>query len=181
MKNKTARHLTRLGCLFILAALAVWLFEWNDNKTKAALARQQLSALRTPSEKNPADERFFGDLLIPALELELPVLSTYSQEAMDEYPCLYANDGEHLVVCAHNADSHFGRIGQLGFGDEITIRTSSASYRYQIEKVEVLEPTEVKRMVESDYALTLFTCTPFGVRRVAVRAALCEENADENR
>ncbi|WP_304738478.1 sortase, partial [Dubosiella newyorkensis] len=87
-------------------------------------------------------------------------------------PCLYASDEDHLVICAHNADSHFGRIQQLGFGDPITIQTTTSSYQYKIEKVEILEPSEVDRMVDSEYGLTLFTCTPYGVHRVAVRARL---------
>ncbi len=85
-------------------------------------------------QEQKSNPRFFGQPLIPALELELPVLSTYSQEAMDQYPCLYASDEDHLVICAHNADSHFGRIQQLGFGDPITIQTTTSSYQYKIKK-----------------------------------------------
>ena len=97
-------------------------------------------------QEQKSDPRFFGQPLIPTLEL--PVLSTYSQEAMDQYPCLYASDEDHLVICAHNADSHFGRIQQLGFGDPITIQTTTSSYQYKIEKVEILEPSEVERMID---------------------------------
>ena len=42
-------------------------------------------------------------------------------------------------------------------------------YRYEVVQQETLEKTDVDAMLDSPYDLTLFTCTPGGQLRIAVR------------
>ena len=43
------------------------------------------------------------------------------------------------------------------------------SFSYQVQAVETLEPTAIEDMLSEEWDLTLFTCTPGGQARVAIR------------
>ena len=57
-----------------------------------------------------------GTLKIPALHLELPVLSEWSYPLLRKAPCRYAGSAYkgNLVIAAHNYSSHFGQIKGTG-------------------------------------------------------------------
>ena len=116
---------------------------------------------------------YVGLLQFPDFELELPVQTPYSLEALNTSPCLYAGDPYHnsLVICAHNFDSHFGRLKSMQEGDEVLfIAMDGEVFRYVLSLQEVLQPTSVEEMVTGeDWDMTLFTCTLGGEYRVTAR------------
>ena len=120
---------------------------------------------------------YIGTLKIEKLALELPVLSVCSEENMQKGPCRYAGDScDNLIIAAHNFDSQFGRLGTLAEGDEILFTdTEGTTFTYTLVRTEQLEPTDIQKMTENNPALTLFTCTPGGRNRLALRFTLCEE------
>lgn len=177
MKNtRKGTWLIYTGILLIAAALIVQIVSHQNDAIKTAWARQTVSVMESSNKGQLSDTPYMGVLQIPALDLQLPVFSTYSQQAMEQAPCLYMNDSGHMILCAHNADCHFGRIGTLRFGDRIIIDTSRFRYEYRVEKIEILQPDEVERMTDTSYALTLFTCTPYGQARITVRACMCQNS-----
>ncbi len=166
MKNtRKGTWLIYTGILLIAAALIVQIVSHQNDAIKTAWARQTISAMESSNKGQLSDTPYMGVLQIPALDLQLPVFSTYSQQGMEQAPCLYMND-----LC------HFGRIGTLRFGDRIIIDTSRFRYEYRVEKIEILRPDEVERMTDTSYALTLFTCTPYGQARITVRACMCQSS-----
>ena len=40
---------------------------------------------------------------------------------------------------------------------------------YQVELTEILAPTDIKEMIESDFDLTLYTCTNDNLNRITIR------------
>lgn len=166
MKNtRKGTWLIYTGILLIAAALIVQIVSHQNDAIKTAWARQTISAMESSNKGQLSDTPYMGVLQIPALDLQLPVFSTYSQQGMEQAPCLYMNDSGHMILCAHNADCHFGRID-----------TSRFRYEYRVEKIEILRPDEVERMTDTSYALTLFTCTPYGQARITVRACMCQSS-----
>jgi len=118
---------------------------------------------------------YIGYLAIPSLELELPIMSTWDYERLDVAPCRYYGTmkGEDLVLLAHNFPMHFGKIGKLEPGAEISFTdVEGTTYRYKVAVQESLEATATEAMVQSGYALTLFTCTNDSQSRVVVRCDL---------
>jgi sortase A len=120
---------------------------------------------------------YIGYIAIPALDVELPVLSEWSYPNLKLSPCryvgnLYAGD---LVLCAHNYSSHFGRIHELNSGDEIIFTdVKGKQYDYNVIGIEQHPGTAVEDIKfgnADDWDLTLFTCTLDGQSRVTVRAA----------
>lgn len=161
MKNtRKGTWLIYTGILLIAAALIVQIVSHQNDAIKTAWARQTVSAMESSNKGQLSDTPYMGVLQIPALDLQLPVFSTYSQQTMEQAPCLYMNDSGHMILCAHNADCHFGRID-----------TSRFRYEYR-----VVQPDEVERMTDTSYALTLFTYTPYGQARITVRACMCQSS-----
>ncbi len=115
---------------------------------------------------------YIGTLRIPALELELPVISEWSYPNLKIAPCRYLGSAylNTLVIAAHNYQSHFGTLKNLSEGDAVTFTDMDGNlFCYEVTALETLPPTAIAEMTVSDYDLTLFTCTLGGANRVTVR------------
>jgi LPXTG-site transpeptidase (sortase) family protein len=112
-----------------------------------------------------------GYLSIPALELNLPIMSQWDSARLKIAPCRYFGsvNGEDLVLMAHNYASHFGRIKELKLGDEVIFTDMDGfSTRYLVVNKDVLSPYAVEEVTSGDFDLTLFTCTYGGENRIGV-------------
>ena len=135
-----------------------------------------------PEMEMPAEEidgqKYIGVLRIPALSLELPVISEWSYPSLQIAPCRYAGSAylNNMVIAAHNYYSHFGYLKNLSQGDEVTFTDMDGNvFRYEVAELETLSPFAIEEMTGGDWALTLFTCTVGGQSRVTVRCELKEE------
>jgi len=120
---------------------------------------------------------FIGALQFPTLGLQLPVLRDWDYDNLKTAPCLYYGSiyTDDMVICAHNYNSHFGRLSELKIGDEIIFCTADGElYHYTVGELETLTPTDVEYMTEGEWPLTLFTCTWGGQSRVTVRCEKAE-------
>ena len=115
---------------------------------------------------------YIGILSVPALKLELPVLGEWSYDGLSTSPCRYSGSVylDNLVLAAHNYVSQFGRIGSLDIGDEVIFTDIDGNvFSYRVASVEMLSQYSVKKMTNSEWDLTLFTCTMSGLQRTTVR------------
>lgn len=118
---------------------------------------------------------YVGYLEIPALELKLPVINTWSEFGANIAPCRYIGTAYlgNMVICGHNFSTHFGRLNTLNPGDRIYFRDLEGNlFAYEAVEFEVLKPTQVEAMCIGEWDLTLFTCTLGGQTRFTVR---CEK------
>jgi len=119
-------------------------------------------------------QEFIGLLSIPRLGVSLPVNNNIDYQILRDTPCRYYGSAEEgtLIVAAHNYDSHFGRIGTLVPGDEITLKNANGIvYTYRVSEVLILANDAVEQMIApGDWDLTLFTCTYSGMERITVRS-----------
>lgn len=124
---------------------------------------------------------YIGILTIPALNLELPVMSTLTYPNLRIAPCRYVGTEaeNNLIIGAHNYQSHFGRLSSLSDGSEIVFTDAAGVvHRYLVARIEELPGSRSDRMKEGggvDWDLTLFTCTYSGRTRVTVRAVKLPE------
>ena len=121
---------------------------------------------------------YIGIIGMPTLDLLLPVIDKWSYPAMKQAPCCYYGSAykDNLVLVAHNYEAHFGRIGELKRGDEVTFTDIDGNvFHYAVWGTEVLPATAVEDMLTDEWDLTLFTCTLDGRSRVTVR---CEQIED---
>lgn len=180
------------GMLLVLSALAVLFYNQAQNRKAGQLAQVRLEALQTAMAHNegPAlnpqqitassiqqnaleldGERYIGYLTIPALELELPVMSDWDYEKLKVAPCRQFGTAktDDLVIAAHNYKRHFALLADLKQGDDVLFyEVDGTINRYDVVKVDTLNPTEVDRVKNSENALILYTCTYSGKARTAV-------------
>ena len=202
MKAKRGTAWINLGLLLLAAALFLAAYNRNESyqaqqqsdvvleEMSEALA-QTVPAQTVPGQTEPPElpeameeplrempvrtirgRDYIGVLTIPALELELPVLSQWDYTNLRIAPCRYEGSvyNGSLILCAHNYSSHFGRLKNLREGDTVQFTDMDDNvYTYQVVGLETLNPTDVEGMESGDWDLTLFTCTVGGQSRVTVR------------
>ena len=118
---------------------------------------------------------YIGVVIIPKLDIQLPVMTDWSDSKLNVSPCRYVGSvyTHDIVVCAHNSNVHFGNLKDLEVGDRITfIDISGNIFEYEMTEMVILLPTDVEAMITGDWDLTLFTCTPGGPSRVTCRFSL---------
>lgn len=118
------------------------------------------------------DQNYIGILSIPALGVELPVMNEWSYPRLKIAPCRYSGSvyQDRMIIAGHNYQSHFGGLKHLQPGDRISFMDMDGNlFQYSVAELEVLEKSDVERMEEGDWELTLFTCTIGGEQRVTVR------------
>ena len=110
-------------------------------------------------------------LEIPALELKLPVLAEWSYDNLRLGPCRYSGSvyRNDLVIAGHNYASQFGTLRSLALGDRVYVTDMDGSrFAFEVAELHTLAPEQVEEMTDSEWDLTLFTCTVGGATRLAV-------------
>lgn len=135
--------------------------------------------------KSLGDVACIGILEIPALNLELPVISSWSYSSLRLAPCRYSGSAYKgdLVIAAHNYQSQFGGLRTLPEGSEVFFTDAVGNrFSYYVAVTEALTPWSVDDMTSGEWPLTLFTCTLDSQNRVTVRCEYSEamENWDRN-
>lgn len=191
MNKRFGLMLIAVGMLFIAAAMTLYLHNVREDREAGERAQQVVEQMkptpapiavtepsptpRGPKTTMPAVEidgnAYIGYVGIPVLEIELPVMADWSYEKLRTAPCRHAGAtySEDLVIAAHNYDQHFGGLKDLQPDDSVTFTDMDGDvYTYRVALVETVAPTAVEQVLESDYALVLYTCTYGGKTRVAV-------------
>ena len=115
---------------------------------------------------------YIGYIIIPDLDLELPVMSNWDMKKLKISPCRYAGSlvSNDLVIMAHNYKSHFGKLSQLSEGSEVCLTDMNGrAWKYRVVVIDILSADAIEEMVAGDYDLTLFTCASNRSSRVTVR------------
>ena len=184
MKNKKALFLIIIGIMLIISALYLQLHN-NYEDIKAGKESKEVveviqEELNTQEIKEDSDketikvngDEYIGIINIPSLNVELPVMSDWSYEKMKKSPARYYGSLEtnDLVICAHSYKNFFRYIKNLVKGDIVVITDINGNeYLFEVKVVEILKPENIKEMIESEFDLTLFTCTYDSQNRVTVR------------
>lgn len=145
-----------------------------SQQSVAQVSAEEPTTPKVMTEKVVDGIGYVGVLEIPELSLELPIISSWSVEYGKIAPCRYSGSvfQDDLIICAHNYDSHFGKLNQLSVGDtvEFTDMDGNSLY-YQVQEFLTLEGTDVEEIREGNWDLTLFTCTAGGKKRYVVRCS----------
>lgn len=191
MRRKAGTICIILGIAFILGALSLFLWNGYENARAGAAVEEILPRVAEEIEAAAEDEThicdpystemteteidgylYVGYISIPALELELPVMSEWDYTRLKIAPCRYYGSTKtgDLVIAAHNYRRHFGSIKDLSIGDAVYFTDmDGAVSTYEVAEIDILSPTAVEDMTDSGFDLTLFTCTYGGRSRVTVR------------
>lgn len=193
--RKRACILLLAGFILICAALSIHLVQQKQDqmagKTAALLLEQlELSRLQPADGESPESEEadpqlpprqymgypLIGSIRVPSVGIRLPVLDTWDEGMLKVAPCRYRgsiSNGD-LIIMGHNYKSHFTPLRSVQPGAEVEFtNTDGKVFRYRVAAIETLHRDEGQRL-DSEYPLTVFTCTPGGIYRFVVRCELIE-------
>lgn len=185
VRQKRGLLMVILGLSMVFAAL--WLHNTQEEQDMLAGQNSQvlLSRLEMPAiparmpeqtvtamaEKEYQGYTMIGILRIAGLQMELPVLSTWSEDWLQVAPCRYSGSlyTEDLILMGHNYKSHFTPLHKVTVGTEVEFEdVNGIVHCYLVEKTEIIHENEAENL-SSDFPLTLFTCTAGGQNRLVVR------------
>lgn len=176
------------GAVLIFSALSLLIYNrLQDRKAAEAsesilpLVEQEISETEADEAEYFSDEMtvvdidgygYIGYITIPELDVELPVMAEWDYPRLRIAPCRQAGTarGGGFVIAAHNYSSHFGRISSLSPGDSVQFCDMDGNrFSYSVVSIETLEATDVEKMLDKNWDLTLYTCTYGGRQRITVR------------
>ncbi len=120
---------------------------------------------------------YIGILTLPTLKLEMPILSEWNNPNLKRAPCRYKGtiQERNLIIAGHNYKNHFGLLEGLSLGETVLFTQLNGTVtEYIISRKEQLEGSDVDKMAEGEWDLTLFTCTISGKKRVTLRCVRSE-------
>ena len=180
-----------IGVFLILISLTMTVYNEYEDLKAGRVANETLNIIKDEiiSQKHIVDssniseikemktlningDEFIGTITIPSINLELPVLSSFSNSNLKKAPCRYYGNffTNDLIICAHAYETFFANLNKLKQNDLIIFTdVEGNNYTYEVLEVEVLKATDVDKMVNNEFDLTLYTCTYDNTGRVTVR------------
>lgn len=147
------------------------------------------------SEKYENTLRVIGDgmmgyLEIPKIDIKLPIFHGTNEQVLQKgvghlegTSLPIGGISTHSVLTGHRglpSSKLFTDINQLQVGDVFYIYILDNILAYQIDKISVIEPTDISELnlIDGEDYVTLMTCTPYGINthRLLVRGKRIEYN-----
>lgn len=183
-KRKIGKKLLIAGVICVAVALTFFTYNRITDYQASQFTSSVMVEIKDYIEKEKTDKKtgnssvlfrnynFMGYIIIPKLNLTLPVMSDWNYDKLNVSPCRYSGSvltGD-LVIAAHNYSSHFGNLYRLEKGDEVTFTDiEGQEYKYEVVLTDTLNPVEVNKMTSGEYAMSLFTCNWTGSARITIR------------
>ena len=174
--NRIESELARDSSLALLESIKEIIEETSGEGNLPQSQKPAVDAVDKDQRKMPTvtidGDECIGYVSIPALALELPVLTGWSYEKLNKAPCHYYGSyfDKDFVIAGHNYTSHFGGLSALRSGDVIVFNAVDGKrYYYEVVLTETLPGEATAEMIESGFDLSLYTCTLGGGSRVTVR------------
>lgn len=155
----------------------------TTSSTTTTLAVQESEPIAPPPDAHASEPVIeLGTLAIPKIGVEMTMYEGIRLTTLDFGPGHWpgsAMPGQvgNVVVAGHRTSKHkvFRNVDQLVAGDEIVFTDDTGVHVYVVERVEIIEPTELWIVDPTDTPrATLFACHPPGstAQRIAVFADL---------
>ena len=146
----------------------------NEDKYKDEVPEWKLFPNMEMPTKEINGYKYIGKIIIPDLDLDLPVMADWSYPKLDISPCRYSGSAylDNMILMSHDYPQHFGRTYTLQQGAKATfIDVKGNVFEYELTNVEELFPTDLDILIkESDeYDLTIFACLYNGNMRTVGR------------
>ncbi len=185
MQRGKINFLIFLGVVLVISATGFASYNFYEDWAAGQAAQLALKKVKAELPDNDSgytdsdtDEietdgnNYIGILDIERFHLSLPIKATCSDSDLKTTPGKYygsATAGD-LVIAGHNYNSHFGYIGNLEIGDEVTFTDAGGRrFNYVVSMKEIIDGNDSERMLAGEWDMTLFTCTLEGSDRIAIR------------
>jgi sortase A len=107
-----------------------------------------------------------GELYIPKLEVTLPIYEGTDEDELEKGVGHFAEsvlpgEDDNCVLSGHR-DTVFRKLGDIGEGDLLIVKTSIGEAEYKVKKIRIVEKDDKTVIVPKPQAtLTVSTCYPF--------------------
>ncbi|MFJ7307477.1 class D sortase [Peribacillus frigoritolerans] len=189
MKKLKKKRLLLLSCTIAIILFGVWFSTTNLYKfakgyylykTHAPSSQVNETVQKPPSDKptidkTPKKELYpvrpktgeeIGELYIPKLKTKLPIFHGTNEDELEKGVGHFAGsvlpgENDNSVLSGHR-DTVFRKLGQVGEGDLLIVRTSAGEFTYKVNKVRIVDEDDRTVIVPKPRAtLTVSTCYPF--------------------
>lgn len=148
---------------------------------EAAPDYQLDSAMEMPTVQI-GDDRYVGTIIIPDLNINLPVISCWNYDLLKKAPCLYRGSiyAGDAIIMAHNYKIHFRGLWNAQVGMHVQfIDVDGNTFNYAVTQIEDIPTDNLDDLLKEDpeWDLTLFTCSYGGNSRVTLR---CNQTDGQN-
>jgi sortase A len=137
-------------------------------RSKQPVATPRVAQRRPAPVPPPAPEPLsvIGKLEIPRLKMSLMVREGVTDEALGSsvghVPSTALPGRAGNVALAAHRDTFFRPLRNIRKGDVITVQTLTGSYRYAVNSIQIVWPSDTQVLNASNHPeLTLITCYPF--------------------
>lgn len=194
MQNKTGKIFIVIGVVLVSLALLLLLYNIREDRLAGQASDEALTSIKETipdeiafgvSESNLEHDGdpyemtvkeidgygYIGYLDIPALDLQLPIMSEWDDDRLNIAPCREygSSKSDDLVIAGHNYRQHFASLPKLEIGNSFIFTDMNGIINtYEVQSIEVIEPTAVEVVKNSESDIILYTCTYGGQDRVAV-------------
>lgn len=188
MKQFKKKRLLLLSCSIVIILFGFWFSTTNMYKfakgyflykTHAPSSQVKETETETvqkpPSKKETTKELYpvrpktgeeIGELYIPRLKAKLPIFHGTNEDELEKGVGHFAEsvlpgENDNSVLSGHR-DTVFRKLGQVGEGDLLIVRTSAGEFTYKVNKVRIVDEDDRTVIVPKPRAtLTVSTCYPF--------------------
>jgi sortase A len=116
--------------------------------------------------KQPEQGENIGELIIPKLDAALPIIHGTDEEELEKGVGHFAGSvlpgmDDNSVLSGHR-DTVFRRLGEVGKGDLLIVKTAAGKFTYKVRQVRIVDEDDRTVIVPKPKAtLTVSTCYPF--------------------
>jgi len=135
----------------------------NETIEKEQIKEQEQKPLYP---ERPEKGENIGELIIPKLEAKLPIYHGTAEEELEKGVGHFAGsvlpgEKDNSVLSGHR-DTVFRKLGEVGKGDLLVVKTSAGEFTYKVKKVRIVDKDDRTVIVPKPRAtLTVSTCYPF--------------------
>ncbi|EZP77064.1 sortase family protein [Parageobacillus genomosp. 1] len=140
--------------------------EVRAQTTEAQVSKGKLKIKEDLYPVRPKMGDKIGELYIPKLNATLPIYHGTDEDELEKGVGHFAGsvlpgEDDNSVLSGHR-DTVFRRLGKVGEGDWLIVRTSAGEFRYKVNKVRIVDEDDRTVIVPKPRAtLTVSTCYPF--------------------
>jgi sortase A len=181
-RTNRKKHLFFLSFSIVVILFGTWFSTTNMYKFakgyfayKTDSPSSQVKETKQPNKEETEKELYptrpeigeeIGELYIPKLDATLPIYHGTNEDELEKGVGHFAGsvlpgENDNSVLSGHR-DTVFRKLGEVGEGDELIVRTSAGEFKYKVSKVRIVDEDDRTVIVPKPRAtLTISTCYPF--------------------
>lgn len=193
MRERIFRIFQILGVLLVLTGVGSMLFLRYDAQKSAQAARETAAQIESvlpgrragiPGEFSDSEMAameingvdYVGLVEVPSLGVKLPIADQWDHRSLRRFPCRYYGSvySSDLIIGGSNQNGQFDFCEKIQPDATVLVTDmTGAEFRYRVSRIDRSGTADAARLMDGDWALTLFSPDRYDGKYILVR---CEPN-----